>query len=275
MDATRLSRQTPTLSSADIEAAAVALSGAYRTLVPVEPLTETFPKLTVEDAYDIQSAQVKAWLADGRRIRGYKVGLTSRAMQEQLGVDQPDYGFLLDDMFHPDRGVLDVGRFLAPRVEPEIAFYLGQDLRGPGLTVLDVADAVESVVGALEIIDSRIRDWRITLPDTIADNASSAGVVVGEQRVPLADIDVVGSGATLSRNGHIVGAGTGEAVLGSPLKAVAWLANRLGELGVTLEAGALVLPGSVCGAVPVARGDVVIADFDVLGAVQVAFAQKE
>lgn len=257
----------------DLDKMTYALLAAYESRTPVEPLTSTAPQMTVEDAYAIQSAQVDAWAADGRVVRGYKVGLTSRAMQEMLGVDQPDYGYLVDGMYFDEGASVSRSRFIAPRVEPEISVILSHDLTGPGLSLRQVESAVGSVVGALEIIDSRIKDWRITLADTIADNASSGGVVVGRQEVDLAAVDVVALEVTLRKNGVDVSTGTGADVMGNPLEAVRWLANRLGELGVTLKAGALVIPGSVCAAVPVAAGDRIEADFGPLGTVSIRFGE--
>lgn len=204
-------------------------------------------------------------------MRGHKVGLTSVAMQQQLGVDQPDYGHLYADMFYADAAPIPASAFIAPRVEPEFAFLLSRPLTGPGLTVADVIPAVDVVVGSIEIIDSRIADWKVGLVDTIADNASSGAVVLGDRQLRLDEIDLVSAGCTLSKNGDVVGTGTGGAVLGSPLNALVWLANRLGELGTELHEGAVVLPGSVCAAVPVAAGDSVTADFGPLGTVTARF----
>lgn len=258
-----------------LDAAAAALLGAYATREPIAPLTETYDGLTVDDAYAIQDRQIASWQADGRRIVGYKIGLTSEAMQRQLGVDQPDCGFILEGMVYAEDEPVDVGTLIAPKVEPEIAVVLGKDLTGPDVTPADVEDAIDSVVGAIELIDSRIEGWRIKLVDTIADNASSAGLVTGATRLPLADVDIVGLGVTMRRGDEVVGEGTGAAVLGSPINAIVWLANRLGRYGVTLKAGSVVLPGSVCAAVPVAAGDTITADFGPLGSVSIAFEAKE
>lgn len=259
------------IDESQVRAAAAALLDVYETGAPIPPLSETYPGLTVDDAYAIQSAQIAAWAADGRAIFGYKVGLTSHAMQQQLGVDQPDYGFLVHGMAYADGGDVPLERFVAPRVEPEIAFVLGRDLRGPGLTIDDARQAVEAVVASIEIIDSRIADWRITLPDTIADNASSGGAVVGSVRLPVDSVDLAGLVVTLSRGSDKMAEGTGAAVMGSPLHALTWLANKLGEYGVTLAAGSVVLPGSVCAAAPVAAGDRITADFGPLGTVGIRF----
>jgi 2-keto-4-pentenoate hydratase len=228
--------------------------------------------MTLDDAYAIQLAQVKVWCGEGAVVKGHKVGLTSAAMQRQLGVDQPDYGHLTDGMFHVDSVPINAGGFLQPRIEPEIAFVLGRPLAGPGVTAAEAVAAVEFVLPALEIIDSRIRDWRITLRDTVADNASSGGVVLGTRPTALHAIDLRLTGCLLHRDGELVQTGAAGAVLGSPLNALVWLANVLGAQGVQLEAGHVVLPGSVTAAVPVVAGDVVTATFAGLGSVTATFA---
>jgi 2-keto-4-pentenoate hydratase len=260
-----------------IQAEAQQLLAAYSSREPVAPLTERHPEITLDDAYSIQLEQIERRLAGGAVIKGHKVGLTSRAMQTMLGVDQPDYGHLLDDMFYAESVPIPVSRFLQPRIEPEIAFVLGAPLAGPNLTVADVLRAVDFVVPALEIIDSRIRDWQIKLFDTIADNASSAGVVLGAQPTRLGSDtpDLSVAGCNLWRNGEIVQTGAGGAVLGHPLLALVWLANTLGERGVSLEEGSVVLPGSCTAAVPVAAADVFTADFGPLGVARAAFGEEE
>ncbi|MEA5457023.1 2-keto-4-pentenoate hydratase [Sinomonas sp. JGH33] len=255
--------------------AAAALLDAYRSGVPIAPLSETVPGLSIEQAYGIQLAQVEHWKNAGHVIKGHKVGLTSRAMQLQLGVDQPDYGHLREDMFHLDSAPVDLGAFIAPKVEPEISFVLKRPLAGPGVTVAEAISAVDYAIASLEIIDSRIADWRITLADTIADNASSGGVVLGSRPVALQDLDLPRTGCNLYRNGQVVGTGAGGAVLGSPINALVWLANTLGQLGVKLEAGSVVMPGSVCAAVPVAAGDTVSAEFAGLGLVTTYFESEQ
>jgi 2-keto-4-pentenoate hydratase len=247
------------------------LLDAYASRQPVEPLTEKYADLTLEDAYEIQLLQVQRWRHEGARIRGHKVGLTSAAMQRQLGVDQPDYGHLLDGMFWLENEPIPAARFLQPRVEPEIAFVLAGELRGPGVTVADAIGAVGFVLPALELIDSRIRDWRISLLDTIADNASSAGVILGSSPVPLAGADLRLAGCNLHKNGQLAGTGAGGAVLGSPLTALVWLANTVGERGVVLGPGQVILPGSVTAAIPVGPGDTVTATFAGLGSVTARF----
>ena len=244
---------------------------AYASRVPVEPLTATYDAMTLEDAYAIQLLQMDRLLADGRTVKGHKVGLTSAAMQRLLGVSEPDFGHLLDDFFHLEHAPIPVSRFLQPRIEPEVAFVLKAPLEGPGLTAHEALRAVDFVLPALEIVDSRIRDWTIGLFDTIADNASSGGVVLGSTPTPVGDVDLRRAGATLHRNAELVGTGAGGAVLGSSLNALVWLANTLGARGVTLEAGHVVLPGALCAMVPVAAGDTVTATFAGLGSVTARF----
>jgi 2-keto-4-pentenoate hydratase len=259
------------MDTGSVEKAAAELLAAYATGDPIQPLTTTYPDLSVADAYTIQRHQIDALVAGGAVVKGHKVGLTSAAMQRQLGVDQPDYGHLLDSMFHLDGAPIDTGRFLQPKIEPEIAFVLKRSLSGPGVTTAEAVAAVDFVLPALEIIDSRIADWRITLADTIADNASSGGVVLGTRPVRLESLDLALTGCLLHRGGELVQTGAGGAVLGSPLNALVWLANTLGEQGVALEAGHVVLPGSITVAIPVAPGDVVTATFAGIGTVTARF----
>jgi 2-keto-4-pentenoate hydratase len=254
--------------------AADRLLGAYASGIPVPPLTASEPDLSVSDAYAIQLAQVAAWTTGGAVVKGHKVGLTSAAMQRQLGVSQPDFGHLLDTMFLPEGVTADIGRFLQPRAEPEIAFVLGKPLAGPGVTVAEALAAVDYVLPALEIIDSRIADWKITLADTIADNASSGALVLGGRPARPDTLDLSLTGGLIYRNGRIEGTGAGGAVLGSPVNALVWLANTLGPLGAGLEPGHVVLPGSVCAAIPFGPGDTVSAAFDRIGAVSMTFSEK-
>ncbi len=250
---------------------ATLLHAAERRRVPLAPLSAEEPTLSTVDAYAIQSTWFEQRIATGERLVGRKIGLTSQAMQQQLGVDQPDYGFLLETMVVPSRGTLAFERLIQPRIEPEIAFWLAADLRGPGVTLEQVIQATRGVSAALEVVDSRITNWRITLVDTIADNASSARVIVSEQVFPMDALDLVNVRVTMTRNGEEVGSGTGAAVLGHPAAAVAWLANKLSEFGIGLEAGQLVLPGAMCAAVSVVQGDTFHAVFDGLGDVAISF----
>lgn len=255
------------------EAAELLLS-AYVSRIPADPPTEKYAGLSLADAYEIQLIQIGRRTAGGARILGHKVGLTSAAMQRQMNVDQPDYGHLLDDMFYLEGAPIPADAFLQPRIEPEVAFVLRRELRGPGVTAAEAAAAVDFVLPALEIIDSRIRDWKITLPDTIADNASSGGVVLGSRRRRLDEIDLRLSGCVLRRGGEVMGTGAGGAVLGSPLNALIWLANTVGKAGVVLQPGHVVLPGSITASVPVRPGDVFTATFAGLGSVTARFAPE-
>jgi 2-keto-4-pentenoate hydratase len=255
-----------------VQEAAAVLARAYATREPIEPLIKTFPEASVEDAYRIQQEQVRHWTASGDAVRGHKVGLASAAMQRQMGVDQPDYGHLTGSMFHLEHQPIPTSAFLQPRIEPEIAFVLGSALRGPGVTVADAVRAVDFVLPSLEIVDSRIQDWKITLFDTIADNASSGGVVLGSSPTALRDADLRLAGCVLYQNGSVAATGAGGAVLGSPLNSLVWLANTVGPLGVTLEPGHVVLPGSMTRAIPVSPGDTVVATIAGIGSVTAVFA---
>jgi 2-keto-4-pentenoate hydratase len=233
---------------------------------------QAFPGIDVVDAYEIQLLNIRRRLAAGATVYGHKVGLSSKAMQEMMGVDEPDYGHLLSDMVvHEDRPV-DASRYLLPRVEVEVGFILGDDLPGEGCTVEDVLRCTEFIAPAIELIDSRIADWKIGLFDTIADNASSCGVVLGKERVKPDELDIRAIEATLHRNGEQVAAGRADAVLGDPTIAVAWLANKVASFGVRLEAGHVVLPGSCTRAYDVKAGDEVVAHFSGLGSVSLSFA---
>jgi 2-keto-4-pentenoate hydratase len=192
-------------------------------------------------------------------------------MQQMMGVDEPDYGHLLADMALTEDRPVDVSRYCYPRVEVEVGFILGDSLPGEGCTEDDVLAATEYVAPAIELIDSRITDWRIGLVDTIADNASSAGFVLGRERVKPHEIDLLGIDATLTRNGEVVAEGRSDAVLGNPVTAVAWLARKVASFGVRLEAGHVILPGSCTRAIDVRPGDAFHAEFDGLGSVSLSF----
>jgi 2-keto-4-pentenoate hydratase len=259
------------LSDAARREAADALAAAERDRSPIPPLRETWPELDVVDAYEIQLLNIRRRLDAGTTVNGHKVGLSSNAMQEMMGVDEPDYGHLLSDMeVFSDRPV-PADRYCYPRVEVEVGFVLGEDLPGEGCTEQDVVDATEAVAPAIELIDSRIADWDIRIGDTIADNASSAGYVLGPDRVKPTDVDLTSIEARLIRNGDQVAEGRSDAVLGDPLIAVAWLARKVASFGVRLEAGNVILPGSVHRAVDVRPGDDFEAVFDGLGSVRLSF----
>jgi 2-keto-4-pentenoate hydratase len=239
--------------------------------VPIGPLTEEIPELTVADAYRIQQINVHRRKEEGGLVRGRKVGLTSLAMQQQLGVDEPDFGALFADMVVEEGDAVPVSELIAPRIEAEIAFVMESDLQGPGVSSADALRAVAGAMPALEIIDSRVADWKIKLPDTIADNASSARVVCGGRLTPVAELDLRTIGMVLSVDGEVAATGAGAAVLGNPIRCVAWLANKLGEFGVPLRAGDLVLAGALHAAVGVAAGVSVHAEFAELGSVTTRF----
>lgn len=255
-----------------VREAAQRLLLAYDKSEPIAPIIESYPDAGVTDAYRIQQEQVRRWIEAGERVKGHKVGLSSAAMRQQMGVDQPDYGHLLSGMFHLEHQPIDAGTFLQPRIEPEIAFVLGGRLSGPGVTVADAIRAVDFVLPALEIVDSRIEGWRISIVDTIADNASSGGVVLGSRPATLSSVDLAAASCVLRFGDEAVATGTGGAVLGSPINALVWLANTIGPLGVDLEPGHVVLPGSMTRAFAVRPGDTVVADMGELGSVKAVFA---
>jgi 2-keto-4-pentenoate hydratase len=260
------------LSDDVVVAIARELTDAAARCRPLPPLSGRHPDMTVADAYAIQEHVARRRIAAGETVIGWKLGLTSAAMQQQLGVDQPDYGPLLSGHAVPPDGEVSTAQLIAPRIEAEIAFVLGSPLRGPGVTRDDVLAATAAVTASLEIIDSRIADWRIKLTDTIADMASSARIVVSAGRTPIDEVDLQAERVVLERNGDAVSEGIGAAVLGDPVDAVAWAANTLGPLGVTLEPGHIVMPGAMHASVPVAAGDTIVARFDRLGPVGVTFA---
>lgn len=250
---------------------AAALARAERSGVPIAPLTAGHPDIDVVDAYEIQLINIGERVAAGAEIVGHKVGLSSEAMQQMMGVDEPDYGHLLADMQVFEDSPVPVGRFLYPRVEVEVAFLLADDLPGAGCTEDDVLAATAAFAPAIELIDTRISDWKIALCDTIADNASSAGYVLGEQRVSPKDVDITAIDATLTRNGEVVAKGRSDAVLGNPVTAVAWLARKVDSFGVRLHAGDVLLPGSCTRAFDARPGDQFVADFFRLGSVRLSF----
>jgi 2-keto-4-pentenoate hydratase len=248
-----------------------ALRDAEVERAPIPPLRDTWPDIDVVDSYEIQLLNIRRRLQAGARVNGHKVGLSSRAMQEMMGVDEPDYGHLLSDMEVAPGEPVPASRYCYPRVEVEVAFVLGETLPGEGCTEEDVIRATEYVAPAIELIDSRIVDWNIKIADTIADNASSAGYVLGPERVRPEDVDLTSIEAVLIRNGEKVAEGRSDAVLGNPVTAVAWLANKVASFGVTLEAGHVILPGSVHRAIDVRPGDEFVADFTDFGSVQLSF----
>ncbi|MGH9038565.1 MAG: 2-keto-4-pentenoate hydratase [Acidimicrobiia bacterium] len=253
----------------DARAVAENLYKAARTRTPIPPLTDTDPDMTVADAYAIQSELVEMQLADGDEIVGYKLGLTSEPMQKLLGVDEPDFAPIFASGLVDDGGSVEVDQFIQVKAEAEIALVLNRSLTGPGVSLEDAARAVGGAMAAIELVDSRIEDWKIKLPDTIADLASSGAVVLSSRLVPVDDFDVRLVGMVVTKNGQLMGTGAGAAALGNPVAAVAWLANTLAPYGVTLEAGRFVMTGALHAAFPAQPGDVVRADYDRLGTVSV------
>ncbi|MCX5803739.1 MAG: fumarylacetoacetate hydrolase family protein [Proteobacteria bacterium] len=259
------------LSKMVLEEAAQRLLAASRNVEPIDPLTETYPGITVEEAYRIQLRVMDMKKSAGQVVVGKKIGLTSLAMQAMLGVKEPDYGHILNGMVVMEGEKIPVGELIAPRIEGEIAFVLKEDLKGPGVTLTDVLRCSEGVIPAFEIIDSRIRDWKIKLPDTVADNASSARIVLGGVLTAAQAIDLRTVGMVMEKNGEVLATAAGAAVLGHPAQAVAWLANKLSAYGIVLRKGEVVLSGSLTAAAPVAAGDFFRADFGSLGDVKIKF----
>lgn len=240
---------------------------------PIPPITEDHPEIAIDDAYAIQLHNVERRVAAGAVVRGRKIGLTSRATQRLLGVNEPNFGVLLDDMFVDETDEIALDRLLQPRVEAEIAFVMASDLTGPGVTTTDALSAIGGALPAIEVVDSRIADWRIRLVDTVADNASSARAVLGARITPITGLDLRLLGVLFSRNGAPIDSGAGAAVLGHPARCVAWLANKLSAFGAGLRRGDLVLPGALHRMVPVRPGDVFQAEFAHLGGVTARFSR--
>ena len=256
---------------------AAELHQSEKTRVQVEHFSKRHPEMTVEDGYAISRAWVKTKLAEGRTVRGHKIGLTSRAMQQASQITEPDYGTLLDDMFFAEGGDIPFQRFIAPRVEVELAFVLGRRLKGPGVTIFDVLAATDYVVPAVEIIDARIEQFdRHTKTmrkvfDTIADNAANAGIVTGGRPVKPDAVDLRWVGALLYKNGVIEESGVAAAVLNHPATGVAWLANKLAPWDECLEAGEVVLGGSFTRPTAAQPGDTFHVDYGPLGSIAMRF----
>lgn len=259
------------------EQLAAEVADAERTKVPAPQISRRHPDLTIEDAYAIQAAGVRLAADSGRVIKGRKIGLTSTVMQQALGIDEPDYGVIYDDMFHDDGSTVPMGLFIAPRIEVELAFVLGAELSGPDCTLYDVLRATEVVTPAIEILDARIQmtdpdtGGSRTIIDTISDNAADAGIVCGGRPVRPFDVDLRRVAAVVYRNAAVEDTGVAAAVLNHPAHGVAWLANRLFPHGVTLEEGLVILSGSFIKPIWVRSGDTFHADFGSLGTVSVQF----
>jgi len=258
------------LSETDRKKAAEILINAEKERKPALQLSKTYPDITIEDAYAIQGLVNDAKVKAGSKIIGNKIGLTSKAMQQSSQIDEPDYGVLHDYMVIEDGAKIPFERFIIPRVEIELVFVLGKPLKGPGVGLLDVLRATEYVVPAIEIIDARVQNPR-KIFDTVADNGAAAGLVIGGRAVGPMDVDLRWVGGLLYRNADIEETGVAAGVLGHPALGVAWLANKLGSHGVTLEPGHIVLAGSFTRVVFAHKGDTLHADFGALGGIAVQF----
>ncbi len=265
------------LTAEQIAHSAQLLHTAFHERRQVPPLSATYPEAGIEDAYRIQQQFIEQRLAEGRRIRGYKVGLTSKVMQALLNYHEPDFSALLDNFFVPEAADLDMARFLAPAIEIEIAFVMKSSLRGPGVNTADVIRATDFVLPAIELVDFRIteegRRKESTIFDTVADLASCGAVILGGNPMDLRDIRIAEVRGACIRNGEPVESGIATQVMGNPINAIAWLANKLGEIGgVTFEPGHTILSGSFIRLVRVAAGDHFLARFDQgLGDVEITF----
>ena len=237
----------------------------------VAPLTDREADITIEDAYQIQQRMIQRRLDAGETIIGKKIGVTSKVVMDMLKVSQPDFGMMTSGMVFNEGESIDTSTMIAPRAEAEVAFVLKSDLMGPGVTAADVLRATDFVVPCFEIVDSRIQDWKIKIQDTVADNASCGVLVLGGRRKSPADIDLALAGMVLEKNGEIISTSTGAAVQGSPVNAVAWLANTLGKLGISLKAGEVILSGSQSPLVPVKAGDSLVCTVGGLGGTSVRF----
>ena len=239
---------------------------------PVTALTERECDISIEDAYHISLQMVNRRVAAGEKIIGKKIGVTSKAVQNMLNVHQPDFGYLTDTMVFASGADMPISELLIqPRAEGEIAFILKQDLLGPGVTNADVLRATECVMPCFEIVDSRIQDWQISIQDTVADNASCGLFVLGDNAVDPRKVDLVTAGMVVEKNGAIISTGAGAAALGSPVNCVAWLANTLGEFGIGLQAGEVILSGSLVPLEPVVAGDSMRVDIGGIGSAAVRF----
>lgn len=241
------------------------LHGALRTGTVITPLIEQDPSLTIDDAYAISLEVLSRRTAEGEKVIGKKIGVTSKVVQDMLGVDQPDFGFMTDQMFV--EGDIDIAahKLIAPRAEAEIAFVLKAPLKGPGVTEAEVLAATDRVIACFEIVDSRIKDWKIGIVDTVADNASCGVFVLGDENTNPASLDLPNLKVVVKKNGEFLSEGYGSAVQGSPLTAVAWLANTLGRHGVTLDAGDVILSGSLVPLADAVPGDVFEMELDGVG----------
>jgi len=260
------------LEASRIEALGDELYDALTQRRMIDPLTEREPDITIEDAYHISLRMVNRRVQAGEHIIGKKIGVTSKAVQNMLNVHQPDFGYLTDRMVYGNGDEMPVSELLIqPRAEGEIAFMLKRDLFGPGVTNADVLRATEAVIPCFEIVDSRIRDWKIKIQDTVADNASCGLFVLGDNAVDPRKVDLATAGMVVEKNGELLSTGAGAAALGSPVNCVAWLANTLGRFGIPLKAGEVILSGSLVPLEPIKAGDSMRVDIGGIGGASVRF----
>lgn len=248
-----------------------ALYEAWSACRVMTPISGSMPDLTIDHAYRIQQRMVARRIAQGEHVIGKKIGVTSKVVQQMLNVHQPDFGILLSGMRYEDGAEIPMASLIQPRAEGEIAFFLKEDLCGPGVTITQVMDATSEVAACFEIVDSRIRDWNIRIQDTVADNASCGVFVIGKDRVDAQTIDLAVCGMVIEKNGEVVATGAGAAALGHPANAVAWLANELGARGIPLKAGEPILSGSLAPLIPVTAGDSLRMRIGGIGACSVSF----
>ncbi len=262
------------MDTAQIQTLGDELFAALRTCRTVEPLSKRHPDIQVEDAYQISLHMLQRRLADGERVVGKKIGVTSKAVQDMLGVFQPDFGFLTNTMQVANGQTLSLqhDKLIQPRAEAEIAFMLKADLQGPGVTLQDVLAATDWVAPCFEIVDSRIRDWKIKIGDTVSDNASCGVFVIGDARIDPRALDLAQAAMVMTKNGEVVARGLGSAVQGHPAQAVAWLANTLGAYGIPFKAGEIILSGSLGPLFPAAPGDSFWMEIAGMGECRVQFA---
>jgi 2-oxopent-4-enoate/cis-2-oxohex-4-enoate hydratase len=250
------------------------LYAAWLARKTVAPLLQREPEITLEDAYQIQQRYVDRRIAAGETIVGKKIGVTSKPVQDFLGVFQPDFGQLTSGMVYQDGDTIDLSTLIQPKAEAELAFVLKEDLVGPGITAMDVIRATDYVTACFEIVDSRITDWKIKIQDTVADNASCGVYVLGKTKGDPRKLDITLAGMVLEKNGELFSTGVGAAVQGSPANAVAWLANTLGALGIPFRAGEVILSGSQSALVPVVDGDHMVCTVGGLGSCSVRFSGR-
>jgi len=254
-----------------LKEAAEQLYAAEKSLSTIEHLTEKYPGITIQEAYQIQLLVVEKKLEQGARIIGKKIGLTGKAMQEFMGVNEPDYGHLFDSLVGEEDVPVKTEQLIQPKIEAELAFVLKDKLKGPGVTVAEVLKATEGVMASFEIVDSRYKNWKIKIQDTIADNASTGLFILGSEIIPVNRVNLKYVGMVFERNGRVIDTAAGAAILGHPALAVAWLANKLAEYDIALNPGEIILSGALTRAYEINKGDIFTATFGGIGQVKAIF----